>query len=392
MSELTHLQRHYRTALYSYFRVNNLPEAYKEFIKNPHKAPVFTYSKSVNVKSASLRLKHLKEDYQRHAEYSDDIKKFLDRRITETKALLLFARHKDEAKIDDHILTKYRRLQHELYGDVIPELFFGIKRRLNELGKSSVRQPLPALYSPSKKTFDRYKQIFNSAFPELQTVIDSVPKGSSFNSESIKKYIELGLRAIGADKAGWQVENSVPGTHIVVSKHSKKVLVGRHTSCGSAFRLKQILAHEIGTHVQKTLAADEYIKLNKHEEGLAIVAEQLMSKNFFHKRTMRYYGLCLAMGVDNIPRSFSDTYKEVRSAMQELGYMEEEASKRAFYEVARIFRGGFPEVPGAVFLKDKVYLESNINIWKALEKQLLEPDQFKYLFMNSVLIEDNISL
>lgn len=57
-------------------------------------------------------------------------------------------------------------------------------------------------------------------------------------------------------------------------------------------------------------------------------------------------------------------------------YNLEVARSYAFDECYRAFRGGKPDMAGAVLLKDMVYFDANIKMWKVLEENPLSYSQF----------------
>jgi hypothetical protein len=89
----------------------------------------------------------------------------------------------------------------------------------------------------------------------------------------------------------------------------------------------------------------------------------------------------LASGLDGHPRDFCETFAALTQAFELLGNTQSEAADRAFYETVRAFRGGFPAVAGAVYSKDKIYLESNLRVWQHLAKKPLTVADFQAVFL-----------
>jgi hypothetical protein len=119
---------------------------------------------------------------------------------------------------------------------------------------------------------------------------------------------------------------------------------------------------------------------DESDEGLALVLEQLFSARFMYKRTIRYLAVCLGYGVDGVWRNFRQVHEILWRAMVILGNAPEVAKERAFYETVRAFRGGLPDVAGMAYIKDKIYLEENLLVWRQLEKRMLSPEEFTKLF------------
>ncbi|HLG90629.1 MAG TPA: tyrosine/phenylalanine carboxypeptidase domain-containing protein, partial [Candidatus Saccharimonadales bacterium] len=174
--------------------------------------------------------------------------------------------------------------------------------------------------------------------------------------------------------------------------YRKKIIIGKHFSANSTHRLKQIVAHEVGCHVQRAMSDRRrsfLAQFDDNDEGLAIVLEQLFASRFMYKRVLRYFAIALAIGVDGKKRDFCDVYEILWRTMRVIsGNSPKDSKIQAFYETARAFRGGIPSEPGMAYLKDKVYLESNLIIWEKLEERLLDSDEFRRLFLghNNVLV------
>jgi hypothetical protein len=389
-SKLPELQQRYRTALYSYFRITNLPAAYDAFLANPAEPPHFTYPKSVNEKEVKKRLANIRHDLADLGESDTEAREFLDRRLLETEILEMFLKLRVRPDGSRAEIKDYLNLQIGFYGKPSKELFEGIVNRLQAMAAArggsqkfplltglKVSDPAATLYYPKAETFQRFQSYFRKTLPGLHKVLDGIKK-----NEETAPVFERALAAIGAAGQGWKVEVLPDGQNINVSKHRKRVRVSGHWRPGPLLRLKQLVAHEIGCHVQRALYNAEGHELVAYpdEEGLAILCEQLMDGEFKQKRAMRYFALQLALGADGRPRNFSQTYQIVREAMQLIGYGGNEASRRAFHETARVFRGGFPELPGAVYIKDKVYLECSLKVWQKLEQQDISAKEFRSLF------------
>lgn len=373
MMSLVELQQKYPTALYSYFRLSGLATTFDDFMRDTRKAPTFAYIGTLQGEIITKRITSLKADI---AEATDEAsQKFLTKRLREKELLQLFhGMHQATDPITERAVNEYVDKQIKLYGPVDRLLFMSILAKLG-LNKGASSTPL---YEPTYETFTHYKGLLEGAMPELIALLDTLDDSAIQDHVRIKQVFSQALQAIGADEA-WTVQTARHGSNIITSKHRRKVLISQHWQPGSVFRCKQLIMHEIGTHVQRGLhcvteqAADE--------EGLAIMTEQLLAKRFIHKRAMRYLALGYALGLDNdMPKDFCDTYACMVEAMQRLGKDNEQAQASAFYETTRVFRGGIPSVPGAVYIKDKIYLESNLRLWQTMSKNKLTAANFVKLF------------
>ena len=393
------LKNTYSSALYSYFRVTNLEEAYEEFIKDPTKPPLFHYSDNMSLAVINKRLKKLHEilaglDPANQAEIA-----FVEWRLAESLILQEFRKiYENGGDISPQKVNKYIADQMELYGDINLEIFGGVIRWLrvlaNRRGPEYVKvmaqiqkrvgeYPDHILYVPKEATFLHYKRLFADGFPELHAVLSRVRRAEQYSQEELVEVFEKALSAVDATQRGWRVVISSGGANVISAKYRQKVIIGSHYQPSSTPRLKQVVAHEIGAHVQRAIsdtAGKKLASFDENDEGLAVVVEQLYGHKFSYKRAQRYLAVCLAVGADGQKRNFSEVYDILWRAFYIASGDKKGAKKRAFYETARAFRGGIPAVPGMVYIKDKIYLEGNLIVWEKLEENLLGQREFRQLF------------
>jgi hypothetical protein len=395
---LEKLQKRYSSALYSYFRITNLLTSIEKFSADPTQPPVFHYTSSSTPEKAAQRIKNLKKELK-----SQDLDEasiaFIDWRIAETKVLQKFWHLKQQKTGTSNMVNSYLAAQVELYGPVDERLFGGIiryvrilsrrrgdryakaMRDIQELIGPYINDPL---FSPKEETFLYYKHQFADSFPELHHVLNGIRVAEKYSIEEIVQVFERALAAIGANLHGWRVVVVRGGANIIASKYKKKVIIGDRFHPRSSVRLKQVVAHEVGCHVQRALTdrqAWHYARFDENDEGLAILLEQLFAKRFMYKRVLRYLAISLATGVDGKKRNFCEVYEILwRAAYIIGGNGPKTAKQQAFYETARAFRGGLPNVAGAAYIKDKIYLEGNIIVWEKLEAERLGLINFKRLF------------
>lgn len=396
---LRKLRRQYSSALYSYFRITNLETSFAKFLKNPNKPPVFEYADDDLGLRASRRLKKLKAELKNAHPTDQKSISFIDWRLSETRILNEFAKlHKNGRTVSSKDVDSYLEAQMELYGPMDEELFGGIMLYLQALARqrgSKYRKilleinelvgayPKVRLFRPKESTFLHYKHLFGSSFPELHRVLAGLRKAENYSSGDVVDILTKALTAVRADEHGWRVEVSAGGANVVSSRYRKRIIVGSHFKPLSTLRLKQVVVHEVGGHVQSALDNQRtHMPLfDESDEGLAVMLEQLLSSRFINKRVLRYMAISLAVGVDGKKRDFCEVYDVLwRAAYIVGGNHQAKAKKQAFYETARAFRGGLPSVPGAAYLKDKVYLEGNLLVWRQLEDKLLSLKDFRSLF------------
>lgn len=399
------LTKKYSSALYSYFRINNLAECYEKFSKKASYFPSFEYSSGSSLKNARRRLEDLKKELTNPKLSEADIT-FIDWRIAETRTLLKYWKIKKAPKTTQRMVSNYLASQIELYGPADEAVFAGIIRYLQKIARRRGGDYLRAfqeiesligsygegeLFEPSSETFRYYRELAHKTFPALIKTVEAIPDAEDYSTQEIMEYFEQALAVVGAAEKGWKVKKSKEGANVIISKYRNRVIVGGHYKPLSPLRLRQIILHEVGCHVQKSMAAGpdwHYTRFNENDEGLAIVLEQLLEPRFSHKRSLRYLAMSLALGLDGKKRNFREVYEILWRASYIVGkYNSDTAKKKAFYETSRVFRGGLPKVRGAVFIKDKIYLEGNMNIWKALEAKHLKQDDFRDLFIKRDSLE-----
>lgn len=381
------LRQQYPSAPYTYFRINNYKQAREDFFEGKVKQPVFTYSHKLNQEILAARHTSLNQ--------VDDLKSsvinhFIDRRKIETKLLICFFKLREDPK-DSETLELYRQLMVVLYGAFDPLLFGGILDRLKSYAKSKGKEiyydeiealirdrPLQVeLPCPSEETFQYYHDLLKNSDHAIKK-LEQLDLGDDFKDpEKIKSLFTWALNEIDAIKEGWIAVLSNGGSNVLISRHNKKIMIGKDYAPYTQKRAKQVVAHEVFVHVRRAILHNDMIS-PADEEGVGILIEQLINKKFQYKRLMRYLSAALAWGYDGHPRTFSETYEVLFKAFMIIINPNNEklARERAFAETARIFRGGLPAVAGAAYIKDKVYFETNLEIWDKLDDKKLTSKQF----------------
>jgi hypothetical protein len=87
--------------------------------------------------------------------------------------------------------------------------------------------------------------------------------------------------------------------------------------------------------------------------------------------------VALGWGVFGAPMYFRQVYEILwRLMVISSKYSPEIAKQHAFDECYRAFRGGRPDIAGAVFLKDAVYFAANVEMWKVLSGRQRSYNEF----------------
>lgn len=386
----------YPAALYVYFRISNLGSEYQKILSDSKYTPQFSYRDSLTLESVDRRIVELQEDIAETK--TKPVVDFLERRLKENQLLKLFLlAHDNSALASKDLKTQYHALQVDLYGSIDTDLFKGIvgfvtdisQTRGNDTGifsamaVASDEQVQTRLYTPQAETFTDCREAFAQAFPAVLTALDSIDETMLADHGQIVAVFKAALDAIDATAHGWSVTSGNYGGNVYVAKSKKRIIIPKQLTFHSVKRFMQVVVHEVVGHIYPSLyrsTSDVYD--SELEEGLAIVLEQLLHERFMHRRTMRYLAICLALGVDGTPRAFNEVFNMLTEAFQALGHSSDQARQRAFSETTRAFRGGIPAEPGMAYVKDKIYLEGNVRVWKYLDAQNIDAEQFKNILRN----------
>lgn len=393
-TELKDLQAKYPAALYSFFRVYQQQSTYEKFTANTAKPPHFAYHHDLTTRDVEKKAEAISADIKKHKQ-SKSIAKFLRWRRREYEVLRQFCNFRHKKRLSPEKKREYMEAQLKLYGEYDAQLFRDVflflinkakdnnkkvpsQKLVDSIDLRPGRQTLP---TPKKYTFLYYRRTFCDVMPELCEMLGNIPEKKEYTSKEIRDYFKAAIEAVGAGNDGWRVIRVHSGGNVVVSKFKKKILLPHSLRPKSVLRLRQMIAHEVGGHVQRSLykSKDNYIGYDDEEEGIAILLEQLVDDHFVHKRAMRYFAIGLACGVDGRERNFSEVYKILVLAYEVLGYGHDFSKKSAFSETVRVFRGGLPSQRGVAYIKDKIYLEGNLKVWKKLRENKLSQEDFRQL-------------
>jgi len=185
--------------------------------------------------------------------------------------------------------------------------------------------------------------------------------------------------------------------------HSKKQLKVSPLEEYTKNRFIGTIGHEVRVHIEERIKGDEqplrilYSGLTKYlrgSEGKGVLTEQvvypsidefLITRRFFDI-ARRYLSVGLIRGTDgNGERDFSEVFRimnavdllwEVSLNPDDLEAASKKAVDRTWELLAMRTMRGWTGGKGAAALKDKVYLEGNLDQWRVLEKT---PKIFPYL-------------
>lgn len=274
---------------------------------------------------------------------------------------------------DDSELTAFRQFNVELFGEPHKDFAASILARHS----ASIRPEDEMLWKevqtilgvdlgqtsqvgPDEQTFQRCRSYLRR--------YATIPK----KGEDVVQALQSQLDQIGLTQKGWRLRILKGDEHAHTYHAAKTISVGQHYQPRTLSAVRRIVLHEVLGHAvrgpQKTLS---------ESEGFAIVIEQLTQPRFTMRRSYRYLAASVGWGVFGRPMTFRATH-EVMWRMMVIGsdYSEVLAKGHAFDECYRVFRGGRPDLAGAVFLKDTVYFDGNMRIWGVLKHEQLEYNEF----------------
>jgi len=332
-------------ATHSYFKASNLHEEYLKFISSSDYIPNFDYPNRFNEKIILSRLSDVG--------LNSPERKSLECALAGSRL-----------QTDVSQLENFRKANEALFG--LPNELYA-KAILSRMLESALATknvyfdeiiemigvvPKPCVQlEPSKETFAKYKDFFNK-YREVSTN----------HSHDTFSAIQQELAKSMLNDTDWTVE-SIDGHSAALTSHkTKKILIGKLYSPRTRLASERIAVHEVYGHALRgpQLSIAE-------SEGFALVLEQLLSSRFKLRRSYRYLAASLGWGYFGQPMNFRQVYEVIwRVMIISSRYSEENAKKHAFNECYRVFRGGRPDLAGAIYLKDITYLQANIDVWNML--------------------------
>lgn len=203
-------------------------------------------------------------------------------------------------------------------------------------------------------------------------------------------YVAAQIKSIFTDvlaenALGWRAELDATSIHMRVDNRHRTICIPVNMRA-RGHRLKRIVAHEIGVHLRRRINGRSSclqllgIGLPGHlaaEEGLGVMAEQILGDQFFdYGGHDKYLALSIATGIfDGQVKDFRDTClllqkyfyaRQIRSCSENVA--RRVSKDRAWRMTWRVFRGGNPSIPGNCLLRDKLYREGNIRMWNFMAK------------------------
>lgn len=348
----------FATAAHSYFRILNKEDAKRAFLKSEQGEPSFDYGRRLDPSSIRNRL-----EGDLPAILKDNL------RLALAGAVL-------QSDTSEEAVAEFRNANVRLYGE--PELCYallimqrlrakadGPTKPLFDYIESSIKLPTKKerdVFTPQDDTFTRYRTYFARYVGE-----------NALTETTLIGLLTQALAHTGLDKEGWHIKVLDDTSHARVVHDKKRINVGSWYVPRSFQSAEKIVFHEVYGHALRGKPRSVV-----ESEGFATLLEQLVDDRFKLVRSFRFLAIALGWGLFGSPMTFREVYEIIWRGMVISGrYDEASAKSHAFDECARAFRGGRPDVPGAVFLKDSVYFTANLDIWQVLEQRPLDYNEFK---------------
>ncbi len=365
------MKQKFPTAAHNYFKVMNLLSAKKTFLEHVTGNPVFTYRESFNINEVKSRQKLLEKDSA--AEKS--------MKLVEAGIIL---QHNPSIKNQ----TAFKKFNAAYYGEPTEALLAAVLVRFD------------ACVSPETKDLWQYvsrqisvdlKKADSKLWPSPQLFSEVQSWGAQYmnalfvhkEEKNLCKLFELVMQDTGLIDQGWKLHITEDASPAKINHHTKTIWIGSLYAPRTQLGRLRIVAHELYGHALRGKGQS-----TAESEGFAVLLEQLTAETFKPRRAYRYIAAALAWGVDGLPRDFRQTFEIMwRCMVIASKYSEADARSYAFDECARIFRGGIPDAPGVIYLKDATYLPANILTWRWLESTSISYNDFMHLASGKTRIE-----
>lgn len=353
------------TATHNYFKIMNLEEQKDIFLNSSStKNPVFTYRTSLNARSIDRRLKKLQQHGFNTAPFE----------LIQAGVAL------QESTSRGVTVEIFRQKNSDLYGEPNPSYTLAILNRIrnsthpeNEMLWDYIAKACG--YSDKNNVY-KADEIWPS--DELFQTIRGY--GRAYMRDLIRSDHKLGLaqllqitldRSELTDK-GWVLKLKDDASAAHVSHAHRYLTVGVNYRPRNIRATYRVIAHEVYGHIMRGAQSTA-----RESEGFAVLLEQLLDRRFKPRRMYRYLAASLAWGTPTEAMDFCQTFEIIWRCMVILSeYTTDDARKYAFYECARVFRGGRPDIPGAVYLKDTLYFSANIDFWRVFNSDSISYNEF----------------
>lgn len=294
----------------------------------------------------------------------------------------------------------------QLYGTPDPKLFWFINQQIHTQFTSLIAK-VDAKRKTLHQAYRVWKEYVQSLTPPERIGVYHVPMyngiyvPNDYEVDSAEKIYRMFSDYLEEKNIhNWVVQIDYPGARTAFGvNQSTKVISIPHDSDLSLRKkvltkisLQALLMHEVGIHVTRRengdasslallgVGLDDYLRA---EEGLATLAEQLITGTNRYSGEIGYLSVGAAMGVLGNPLGFAELYRVLNAyyilsiadkQLETDGYYEPDelrmtATDYAWNRALRTYRGTTGRTVGAVYTRDIIYLEGNRKMWKLLDSE-----------------------
>jgi hypothetical protein len=300
----------------------------------------------------------------------------------------------------------------DLYGTPDPRLFWVVVKQIDSQFTSLISK-----VDPKRKTLHRAYAIWKEYFQSLTQpenigvyhvpVYNGIYIPHDYEVDSAEKIFAMfSDYLVEQNINNWVVQIDHPGarTSFGVNQTTKVISIPHDSDLAlrkkvlTKVSLQALLMHEVGVHVVRRengdasplallgVGLDDYLRA---EEGIATLAEQLITGTTQYSGEVGYFSVGAAMGTLGESLPFTELYK-ILHAYYTLSIADKQLETEGFYELdelkmmatdqawnrsMRVYRGSTGTTPGAVYTRDIIYLEGNKQMWKLLDSDaVIHPD------------------
>lgn len=307
------------------------------------------------------------------------------------------------AKQDDH---SFHAASRDLYGAPDPKLFWVVVNQINNRFNSLIakvdpkRKTLHRAHTTWKEYFQTLNQpenigvyhlpIYNGIYIPHDYEVDSAEKIHRMFSDYLEEQ-NINNWVVQIDHPGARTAFGVnQSTKVISIPHDSDLLLRKRVL--TKVSLQALLTHEVGVHVVRRengdasplallgVGLDDYLRA---EEGIATLAEQLITGTSQYSGEIGYFSIGAAMGILGNSLAFPDLYtvlyayyilsiadKQLETeGFYELEELQMTATDHAWNRAVRVYRGSTGNTAGSVYTRDIIYLEGNKRMWSLLDSE-----------------------
>ena len=345
------------SAPHTYFKIHNLDEARRDFLQSPAEYPTLVYRSTDHV-ALRAQIEALEPGSRQR----------LSLELVDASILLR------ESPTEQH-LAHFRAINQELYGE--PDRIYAEAILGRAIRKASGKyDDIAAYISRAVPGVDASTDLYKPNSELFSTLRGYLVRYCDFENmdteKTLPELLEDALQRSGLAERGWIVRLTDDAHHASTVHHNKRIRIGKGYQPRTSTRKRQIVTHEVYGHALRGQQGDV-----SESEGFAVLLEQLVFDRYSSRRTYRFLAAALGWGSVDRPRNFIETYEILWRVIVSGGHYDKvDAKAHAFSECLRVFRGGQPDIPGAVFLKDSLYFKANLAIWQRFEQSPPLYDEF----------------